>query len=106
MQFCDRGNWSKPYTYRSPGPIEKGALVVVKTPNYFQAGKVVKCEENYAFEPGIKYRFIYKLITTPDPYEIASAPKEIPKSFKMTAEDRKPKAPMFSLPPLKKSTQL
>lgn len=63
--FIEKGVTSRKYTYKSTKAFPINSLIVVRTPTYFAAGKVVGCEANFKFDPSIKYRGIYANLGVP-----------------------------------------
>jgi hypothetical protein len=60
--FKERGYWSKAYTYKSETAIDKGAVVVVPTGDFYSIGKVVESVENYDFTGSINYKPIHSVV--------------------------------------------
>ena len=62
VAFCERGYWSKTYTYKSAVAYNIGDVVVVPANDFFSVGKVVDCKENYEFKPHINYKEIHSQV--------------------------------------------
>jgi|GEM_PF-5252092 len=63
--FNENGKFSQPYTYKSKKAYAIGTLVVARTQFYFSAGRVIGCDENFEFDPNIRYRGIYANLGIP-----------------------------------------
>jgi hypothetical protein len=57
VSFCQQGNWSRNYTYKSEVKPEVGEAVVVPTGKWFGVGKVMSVHDGdtYDWKSDIRY---------------------------------------------------
>lgn len=60
VSFCERGVFSKPYTYKSDVPYDRDSVVLVPAGKFYSVGKVTSCVEaaKHKFLDNVTYKFV------------------------------------------------
>ena len=58
VSFCERGYWSKPYSYLSKSLFKDGDIVVVPTGSFYSVGKITGIGDFSKLKEGITYKEI------------------------------------------------